>query len=115
MAPAATTARPVNTTPSAPDIETIFGGTKNDRLTGNSADNFIAGGPGDDFIHGAAGNDQLEGMSGADKLYGDAGDDVLLGNDEGANKADLLNGGTNTITGDQCVAKTYDTKIDCER
>jgi serralysin len=97
------------------DIEIIFGGLKNDRLTGNSADNLLAGGPGNDVVHGAAGNDRLEGMAGNDKLYGDAGDDVLLGNDEGANKADLLDGGTNTPTGDQCVAKTYDTKVGCER
>lgn len=72
----------------------------------------MRGGNGDDIIRGHAGNDRISGDGGYELLYGD---DVLLGDDYGANKADRLDGGTNTPTGDQCVAKTYDTKVGCER
>lgn len=71
------------------DIESVFGGTRNDRLIGDSTDDFIAGGPDDDIVHGAARDGQVEGMTSRNKLYGDASDDVLLGNDEESRRRNL--------------------------
>lgn len=62
------------------NIESIFGSSYADTLTGDA--NF-------NQINGGAGNDSLSGGGGIDTLFGDAGDDSLNGGDGD----DLLNGG----------------------
>ena len=96
------------------DVETIIGGRGNDRLTGNNADGQLQGYAGDDVLHGGGGNDLVEGGEGRDHLYGDAGDDMLFGWEEKP-AADILDGGTNGATGDECYLYTPDTVINCER
>jgi hypothetical protein len=54
------------------DVEGVYGGPGDDRLTGSDADNTLDGGAGSDTITGGAGSDGL---------YGGAGDDVVLAHD----------------------------------
>jgi Ca2+-binding RTX toxin-like protein len=56
-------------------IENAFGGSGNDRITGNSLDNALNGGAGKDILSGGAGNDTLTGNPGDDILGGGAGND----------------------------------------
>ncbi len=69
-------------------IEDIFGGSRNDTLTGNDKDNWIHGERGNDTINGKAGNDTIEGAGGNDTLTGGAGDDLIY-----------PGGGADTLTG----------------
>jgi len=99
------------------DVEDIWSGTGNDRLTGNASANEIQGGAGNDIIRGGAGNDSLNGDDGRDSLSGEAGDDALSGN-EGYlyNVADTLDGGPNaTAAGDSCWLEPVDRAVNCER
>lgn len=107
------------------DVENLTGGLGNDRLTGNKAANQITGLTGTDTIRGGAGNDSLYGMDlwdvslgaakdGHDTLYGEAGDDQLYGLDDERNVSDRLDGGPNGPAGDQCQARKYDTRVNCE-
>ncbi|WIM96383.1 calcium-binding protein [Actinoplanes oblitus] len=96
------------------DVESFFGGSGNDRITGNAGDGSFSGGDGNDVIHGGAGNDYIAGGEGADKLYGDAGDDSLDGSDYDKQLADLLDGGANNAYGDHCEKATKDTRVRCE-
>ena len=73
------------------DIETVLGGSGNDRLIGSPFANLIKGGSGNDTIYGGAGNDTLDGGSGHDKLYGEAGNDTLFAKD---GQTDTLDGGS---------------------
>jgi Ca2+-binding RTX toxin-like protein len=95
------------------DVESILGGSGNDRLTGNNAAGQLQGGPGDDVLHGGGGDDLLEGGEGRDQLYGDAGDDLLFGWEEKA-AADKLDGGPNGEAGDECHPYDPDVAVNCE-
>lgn len=68
------------------NIETIIGGTGNDRLTGANNANFIRGGDGSDTI---------DGQGGADTLWGDGGNDHFYAQDT---VQDLIDGGSGTDT-----------------
>jgi Ca2+-binding RTX toxin-like protein len=93
-----------------PDIESIFSGSGNDKLTGDDGPDFLNGGGGTDTISGRGGNDQLsggfadlvgntvnggegedvvQGGDGADALTGGPGEDTL----QGFNGVDVVNGG----------------------
>ncbi|HUE45741.1 MAG TPA: M10 family metallopeptidase C-terminal domain-containing protein [Aestuariivirgaceae bacterium] len=88
-------------------IESLEGGSFNDRLYGNAGDNTLLGGGGNDrlfgrggndVLRGGGGNDVLNGGPGQDRLIGGSGDDVLRGgggNDRlfGGGGADRLIGG----------------------
>lgn len=63
------------------DIETVFGGSGNDVLTGSSSANQLVGN---------AGNDTLTGGAGADSMFGGDGDDQLISGDW---EWDLIDGG----------------------
>lgn len=99
------------------DVESLFGGSGNDRITGTDGNGSFMGGDGNDVIHGGADNDWILGGDGKDEIYGDAGDDSLDGGD-GDNQylpfADLLNGGSNTAYGDHCEKAKKDTLVGCE-
>ena len=92
------------------DVEVLYGGAGNDRLTGNAAANWIYGREGGDVVRGGGGDDSLFGDSGADRLFGDAGNDALF--DQGDTRADRLDGGANA---DQCFSDAgEDTAVSCE-
>jgi Ca2+-binding RTX toxin-like protein len=99
----------------ATDVESIWGGDGNDRLSGGTGDNSLLGGPGNDTLQGGAGDDYVFGAEGADQLFGDAGDDFLDGGDEDG-AVDHLDGGANDTTdpGDSCELWTGDTFTNCE-
>ena len=63
-----------------PDIEEVWGGYKDDLVTGSPGDDELHGGEGVDEIHGLDGNDTLDGWLGGygDHLYGEGGDDTLM-------------------------------------
>ena len=61
-------------------IESLFGSSFDDTLTGNGSAN---------TLNGAVGNDTLNGGGGGDALHGDEGDDTLIGGAGG----DVLDGG----------------------
>ncbi|KUL33793.1 calcium-binding protein [Actinoplanes awajinensis] len=96
------------------DVEALFGGSGNDRITGNAGNGSLMGCDGNDVIHGGAGNDWIVGGEGKDKVYGDAGDDSLDGGDYDKNVVDLLNGGVNDAYGDHCEKAPKDTLVGCE-
>lgn len=78
-------------------FENVFGGSGNDRLTGDDFANRLDGGGGNDVIDAGAGNDSLDGGAGDDTLNGQAGNDVVVagaGNDNvrGGNGSDFLTG-----------------------
>ncbi len=75
---------------SASTFESVFGGSGNDFLTGNSQRNHLYGMGGHDILVGGAGNDLLNGGEGRDILIGGVGQDSLYG---GADD-DILIGGT---------------------
>jgi Ca2+-binding RTX toxin-like protein len=83
----------------AADVENVFGGKGDDKLTGNGAANEIQGGPGKDTIVGGAGQDSLLGQEGDDTL--DSLDTL----------ADTANCGLGT---DKVTADAVDTLIGCE-
>jgi Ca2+-binding RTX toxin-like protein len=96
------------------DVEIVYGGSGNDRITGNAAANKIDGSLGDDVLLGGGGDDELIGAEGRDTISGGAGDDTL----EGVNgTADRLDGGANrTAAGDYClIGGPDDIVAGCER
>ncbi len=46
------------------DVETVEGGTGDDRLVGSAGDNNLYGGAGNDFVDGGLGADRLDGGEG---------------------------------------------------
>jgi len=74
------------------NVESVFGGTANDRLRGDGSSNGLFGFDGDDRIEGNDGNDTLAGNDGRDKLDGGTGNDRLIG---GLGN-DTLKGGKNS-------------------
>ncbi|MDJ0716359.1 MAG: M10 family metallopeptidase [Prochloraceae cyanobacterium] len=58
-------------------IENAYGGTGDDRISGNNANNFLWGSSGDDTLVGGSGDDTLVGGAGADVLNDGVGDDVF--------------------------------------
>ncbi|QYK42909.1 MAG: hypothetical protein KF887_07375 [Paracoccaceae bacterium] len=71
------------------NVEGVWGGLRNDVLTGNAAQNLLRGGEGNDTLTGNDGDDMLDGDGGRDMLYGGAGRDRLRGGDGN----DRLSGG----------------------
>jgi Ca2+-binding RTX toxin-like protein len=82
------------------DIESITGGSGNDRLVGGSVANTLTGGFGVDTLIGGAGNDNVQGGEGDDSLNTVDG---VQGNDRG-------NGGNGT---DTCAKDTNDNVFGC--
>ena len=88
----------------------LFGGAGNDTITGGTGPDTLRGGPGNDVLNGAGGNDtlrgstgndRLKGGAGADTLQGGAGDDlVLLASAAQFAVGEVIDGGTQDITGD---------------
>jgi hypothetical protein len=77
-----------------PDLHTVFGGSRSERLFGDdSADQILAGG-GNDRVAGRGGDDRLFGEQGNDTLLGGDGDDLLCG----GVGYDVLNGGKGADT-----------------
>jgi Ca2+-binding RTX toxin-like protein len=81
------------------DMETVLGGSGDDRIGGGGGANLITGGAGNDSLFGNYGNDTLFGESGDDLLDGQQGNDYLHGGDgndtlDGAGGIDTLTGGT---------------------
>ena len=62
----------------------LLGGAGNDYADGWTGDDTVAGGDGNDQLYGYDGHDQLTGGGGNDAVYGEAGDDALI----------LIDGGT---------------------
>jgi Ca2+-binding RTX toxin-like protein len=81
------------------DVENLFGGTGNDRLTGNAAAN---------MIRGYEGDDEIDGLAGPDALFGGTGGDTLRSQD-GAVDSDDCGDGTDTA-----IADAGDVRIACE-
>ena len=59
------------------DIETVLGGSGNDKIIGNPFANKLVGNAGNDTIFGGDGNDTLIGGPGTDQLDGQGGNDVV--------------------------------------
>jgi hypothetical protein len=62
-----------------PDVEDVYGGDGNDKLTGDAASNTLDGGAGDDTVEGASGHDAL---------FGGEGDDTIRARDGVADQVD---------------------------
>jgi|GEM_PF-2089257 len=60
-------------------IETIYGSSTNDNLTGDNNNNSIYGYEGNDIIYGLDGQDSLRGAQGNDTVYGGTGNDSIDG------------------------------------
>jgi Ca2+-binding RTX toxin-like protein len=73
------------------DVETVIGGSGNDKIIGNPFANNLQGGSGNDTLYGGAGNDTLTGGPGHDLLFGQDGNDVLYAKD---GHTDTLDGGS---------------------
>lgn len=71
------------------DLESVYGGSGDDRLVGNGARNDLQGLLGRDTILGGPGADWLRGWQGDDTLHGGDGDDFL----EGYQGRDTYSGG----------------------
>jgi Ca2+-binding RTX toxin-like protein len=71
-------------------IDTIGGGTGDDRLEGNGGADTLSGADGNDILLGGADADTLHGQAGNDSLDGGTGDDIL----SGGTGADTIVGGT---------------------
>lgn len=79
------------------DVENIFGGPKDDTLSGNGAVN---------VIRGRGGSDTITGSLGDDSLFGDAGDDTITGGGgidridvgDGADFVDVADGLADIVT-----------------
>jgi Ca2+-binding RTX toxin-like protein len=71
-------------------LESVAGGSGDDRLWGDGDDNLLEGNGGDDHVNGRSGDDIVMGGTGIDRLKGDTGRDGLWGN--GGDDA-LLSGG----------------------
>jgi len=77
-----------------PDLRTVFGGSRSERLNGGDGDDQILAGAGNDRVSGRDGDDRLFGGRGNDTLQGGDGDDLLSG---GAGY-DVLTGGKGADT-----------------
>lgn len=67
------------------NIESIEGGSADDRLTGNSEDNMLSGGEGDDYLSGHKGHDIFYGGPGHDTIDGgEDWDSVQYGHESGS-------------------------------
>ncbi len=82
------------------DVENIFSGTGNDRITGNAAANYISGGAGKDLILGGAGLDKLVGGTGVDTLLGQADIDLFFMSDSTRDTFDGTLTSTGSVLGD---------------
>lgn len=93
------------------DVEGIYGGSGNDRLTGNAAANEIHGWDGADVILGGGGADRLLGWNGANQVYGEAGDDDISASN--LTGVSVLDGGSGA---DVCSghAEASNTLVSCE-
>ena len=63
------------------DVETVLGGSGNDKLVGGPSANLLEGNGGNDNLFGGAGNDTLDGGGGHDQLFGQDDNDTLLAKD----------------------------------
>ena len=77
------------------DVETVLGGSGNDKIVGDPSANLLKGNGGNDTLYGGAGNDTLDGGSGHDQLFGQDGNDTLLAKD---GQVDTLDGGNGSDT-----------------
>jgi Ca2+-binding RTX toxin-like protein len=85
------------------NIESLYGSSFDDHLTGDNGANTIGGELGDDVLTGNGGNDILAGEAGNDTLDGGDGDDRLVGGDGNDNITggagnDSIDGGAGTDT-----------------
>jgi Ca2+-binding RTX toxin-like protein len=71
-------------------IESVAGGSGDDKLAGDGDDNLLEGNGGNDRIRGRNGDDIPMGGPGDDAVFGDDGEDVVWGN----GGKDFLNGGS---------------------
>lgn len=69
---------------SFPSIRFVYGGSGNDKISGNALNNALIGGAGNDTLLGLGGFDDLIGEGGNDSLDGGDGDDNLSGDDGNA-------------------------------
>ncbi len=90
------------------DIETIVGGSGNDKIVGGPFANLIEGGFGDDTLYGGAGNDTLVGGGGRDLLFGQDGNDTLLAKD---GRTDTLDGGNGFDTAQRDNSSTIKDQV----
>jgi hypothetical protein len=81
------------------DVEDVFGGAGDDRLTGNGDANTLDGGAGDDALDGGAG---------ADVLLGGDGDDVIVAADGAVDQVDCGDGD------DTATVDKVDVTVGCE-
>ncbi len=70
---------------SAAGFESVYGGSGNDRLTGDGNTNYLAGNEGRNTLSGAGGDDVLVGGTGKDTLNGGGGADIMV-SDSGKDK-----------------------------
>ena len=77
------------------DVETVLGGSGNDKIVGDPSANLLKGNGGNDTLYGGSGNDTLDGGSGHDQLFGQDGNDTLLAKD---GQVDTLDGGNGSDT-----------------
>lgn len=107
-------------------LESVTGGSGNDRIVGDPDDNWLTGGGGNDYLQGRHGNDNLHGGGGsdtlaggpdADGLSGDAGkdwvngqwdDDYLVANDGSAERVNC------NLGFDTARVTRIDKLVDCE-
>jgi Ca2+-binding RTX toxin-like protein len=83
------------------DEDAVHGGDGNDTITDSiddGAPNHLFGGPRDDSITGSSGNDDLHGEAGNDSLVGDFGADLLDGG-EGFDSVSYSDRGTDAASG----------------
>jgi Ca2+-binding RTX toxin-like protein len=71
-------------------LESVAGGSGDDRLVGDGDDNLLEGNGGNDYVNGRSGDDIVMGGRGTDRVTGDVGSDVVWGN---AGDDSLLSGG----------------------
>ncbi|MEA2386094.1 MAG: hypothetical protein QOJ22_268 [Thermoleophilaceae bacterium] len=115
----------------APDdvrgLESVTGGSGDDRLSGDGDDNWLEGngggdrlsgrdgddipqgGTGNDRVSGDGGNDTVWGDRGTDRLFGGSGDDQVIGRDSSAEAVSCGDGD------DIAPVTRLDTVSDCER
>jgi hypothetical protein len=82
-----------------PDVEDVYGGDGNDKLTGDAASNTLDGGAGDDTVEGASGHDAL---------FGGEGDDTIRARDGVADQVDCGPGS------DTAFVDAVDKVVGCE-
>lgn len=107
-------------------LESVIGGSGNDRLSGDGDDNYLEGNAGDDRLRGRGGDDIPQGGKGADRVSGDDGHDVVWGDAgvdhlRGGNGDDLLIGRDGDpdqvecgLGNDDAVVTRVDTLAGCE-